>query len=201
MTLALAPAAPPTSSPLAALMAAVRPEHRGDLLTPEAGHPLVDLGLCRVPNCPGVATAGRGLCVAHADRWYRARRRGVAFEAWLQDCPPRCTPQACLVPGCRFGRHRSQLCHLHHAAWTGAAHHGTAQAWAATVRMEPTDRPGCGVPGCELWASFGDGFCVSHQGRFNAFRRRTGTADREAFLAGAALAGVPRIDLTGWPRS
>jgi integrase len=197
MTLTLAPDGPPRSSPLAALMAAVRPEHRGDLLTPEVGHPLVDRGLCRVPDCPGMATAGRGLCVAHADRWYRARRRGVDFDSWLQDCPPRCTPQACLVPGCRFGRHRSQLCHHHHTEWAAIPGAGGAKVWAATVRLELSDQPSCKVQGCDLSASFGDGFCVSHQGRFNAFRRRTGTADRAAFLAAVALAGRPRIDLTG----
>lgn len=135
--------------------------------------------------------------MAHADRWYRARRRGTAFEAWLQDCPPRCTPQACLVPGCCFGRHRSQLCHHHHATWTATPHHGSAQAWAETVQAGPTGQTDCKVPGCDLWASFADGFCVSHQGRSNAFRRRTGTADRDAFLAAVALAGLPRIDLTG----
>ncbi len=196
-TLTSAPAGPLGESPLAALMAAVRPEHRGDVLIPEACHPLVDLGSCRVPDCSGVATAGRGLCVAHADRWYRARRRGVVFEAWLQNCPPRCTPQACLVPGCLFGRHRSQLCLNHHATWIAAAGHGSAQNWAGIVQAESTDQPGCLVPGCGLWASFRDGFCVSHQGRFNAFRRRTGTADRDAFLAAVAVAGRPRIDLTG----
>jgi len=197
VSLSVAPAMQPNSSPLALLMAAVRPEHRGDVLVPEAGHPLVDHGRCRVPGCPGVATASRGLCVAHADRWYRARRRGAAFESWLQDCPPRCTPQACLVPKCRYGRHRSQLCHRHHTDWTAAAAADSAAVWAAAVKAKPDDQPGCEVPGCDLWASFSDGFCVSHQGRFNAFRRRTGTDDRESFLAAVALAGVPRLNLAG----
>lgn len=195
--LTLAHPDPPQGSPLAVLMAAVRTEHRGDVLSPQAGHPLVDRGLCRVADCPGVATAGRGLCAAHAGRWYRARRHGAAFDAWLKECPPRCTPQACLVPGCRFGRHRSKLCHHHHTEWTTTPRCGTAELWAVTIRVEPTDQTGCQVPGCGLWASFRDGFCVSHQGRLNAFRRRTGTTDRDAFLAAVSLAGVPRIDLTG----
>lgn len=42
-TLTSAPAGPLGESPLAALMAAVRPEHRGDVLIPEACHPLVDI--------------------------------------------------------------------------------------------------------------------------------------------------------------
>lgn len=185
------------SSPLAVLMAAVHPDYRGEVLTPPAGHPLVDPGRCRVPDCPALATSARGLCVAHADRWYRARRTGADFEEWLHDCPPRCTPQACFVPDCRFGRHRSKLCHRHHTAWNTTPRAGSAQDWALTVRTEPADHPGCTVPGCDLWASFSDGLCVSHQGRFNTHRRRTGVDDRDAFLAAAALVGVPRIDLTG----
>lgn len=184
-------------SPLTALMAAVQSDYRGDVLMPPVGHPLVDLGRCRVSDCPGVATAARGLCVAHADRWYRARRGGVGFEQWLEECPPRCTPQACLVPGCLFGRHRSKLCHGHHKAWTAAAHAGSAQAWASTARLGLAHRTFCELPGCDLWASSGDGLCVSHQARFQAHRRRTGVEDRDAFMAAAALAGVPRIDLGG----
>ncbi len=185
-------------SPLAALMVAVRPEHRGDVLLAAEGHRLVDPGRCHVPQCPAVATAARGLCVAHADRWYRARPSGVSFEDWLHDCPPRCMPKPCLAPGCRYGRHRSQLCHRHHADWSTTARAGSVQEWVAAARADSTHQvTGCAVPGCDLWASFSDGFCVSHQGRFNAFRRRTGTRDRETFLSAMALAGVPRIDLTG----
>lgn len=57
----------------------------------------------------------------------------------------------------------------------------------------------CLLPDCELWASFRDGFCVSHQGRLNAFRRRTGIRDPDAFLAAAALAERPHVDVTGLP--
>lgn len=185
-----------TSSPLAALMAVVDPACRSDILTPPAAHPLVDPGRCPVPDCPASATSARGLCVAHANRWYRARRRGIAFEQWIDDCPPRRTPRACLVPDCRFGRHRSKLCHHHHTAWTRTGG-GSAQDWALAARAAPVDHSGCAVPGCDLWASCSDGLCISHQGRFNAYRRRTGIDDRDAFLAAAALVGVPRIDLTG----
>lgn len=105
--------------------------------------------------------------------------------------------RACLVPACRYGRHRSRLCHRHHTDWTTAGTAGSADAWAAAVETEPDDHHVCGVPGCDLWASFSDGFCVSHQGRFNAFRRRTGTDDSEAFVAAVALAGLPRVNLAG----
>lgn len=56
MTLTLAPTtSPPKSSPLAALMAAVRPEHRSDLLTPQAGLEVATVGhrgVGRVPDQP-----------------------------------------------------------------------------------------------------------------------------------------------------
>lgn len=195
-----APAGRPTTSPLAKLMAAVRSEYRSDVLTPPEGHPLVDLGSCRIQGCPGVAAAARGLCVAHADRWYRARRRGVVFDAWLLTCPPRCTPQACLVPDCRRGQHRSRLCHTHHGQWTGTSGSISAEQWARSVTLPVDETPAtCRVQGCDLWASFSAGFCISHQGRLNAFRRRTGIHDPQAFIAAAALSGVPRIDVTGLP--
>lgn len=176
MTLTLAPDAPPRSSPLAALMAAVHPEHRADLLTPHAGHPRAVRGPRR-PLVPGPPA------------WCRLRLLAPGPPAALH-------AQACLVPGCRFGRHRSQLSHHHYATWAAAAHHGSVDAWAAAVRVEPADQSGCGVPACELWTSFDDGFSAS--------RTKAGSAP-----SGAAPAPVPgrvprrgrargdaRIDLT-----
>ena len=197
MSLSPMPPLPSSSSPLAALMAALQPESRGDMLTPPQGHPLVDPGQCRVSGCPGLATAARRLCDAHADRWYRARRLGAEFDQWLTDCPPRCAPKPCLVRGCRFGRHRSKLCLGHHEAWSRTKRAGDAADWSITVRAESVDHRGCSIPGCDLWASFNAGFCVSHHARFNAYRRRSGIDDRDAFLAATALAGVPCIDLIG----
>lgn len=194
----------PAVSPLASLMAAVRTECRA-VIVPPADHRLVDLGRCTVEGCPATADSAHRLCTAHADRWYRARRRGVTFEQWLPTCPPRCTPQACVVPGCRFGRHRQRLCLVHYAQWTAGGGSGSPTSNWATSTISTTDTATgrdprvCLLPGCELWASFGDGFCVSHQGRLNAFRRRTGIRDPDAFLAAAALAERPHVDVTGLP--
>ena len=66
---------------LAALMAAVRPEFRGDVLSFPASDPVFGGPACKVCGCQRPAR-NRGLCWGHHGRWYDQGRPELHHHRW-----------------------------------------------------------------------------------------------------------------------
>ena len=100
------PAREPAAYPglLAALMAAVRPEFRGDVLGFDPRDPVFGGPPCLVDGCerPG---RNRGLCRWHYQQWCDRKPDFAEFVATADpEWRPRSVPAACQVPGCEYAR-------------------------------------------------------------------------------------------------
>ncbi len=104
------------------LMAAIRPEFRGDVLVFAPGDPIFGGPACRVAGC-GRSARSRGMCTGHWDRWADAGRPGIEMFAaspgkpWHGHAPL----AACAAVGCGFGVASGGLCPRHLSAWQRAA--------------------------------------------------------------------------------
>ena len=99
------PAREPTAYPglLAALMAAVRPEFRGDTLGFDPRDPVFGGPPCLVEGCER-AGRNRGLCRWHYQQWCEKKPDFAGFVAGADpQWRPRAVPRACQVPGCEYG--------------------------------------------------------------------------------------------------
>ena len=92
---------------LAALMAAVRPEFRGDVLGFPASDPVFGGPPCKVASCQRPAR-NRGLCWGHHGRWYdQGKPELEEFAAttsprWrLQEPSSCCQADRCRLHNCR----------------------------------------------------------------------------------------------------
>jgi integrase len=169
--------------PLESLVAAVRPEFRGDVLGFDPRDPVFGAPPCLARECerPG---RSRGLCLWHHWRWRCEGKPDVAeFAAaagpgWR----PRMMPSACPVPGCGFaGRGTLGLCRLHEDRHRRAGRPGLG-AWLAAgpaVTM-PEPAVACLVPGCGLWTRAREQFCHAHFGPWS----RQGRPDPRQFADG-----------------
>ena len=124
----------PASYPglLAALMAAVRPGFRGDVLGSDPRNPVFGGPPCPVDGCerPG---RHRGLCRWHYQQWLVRKPDFEEFVAAADpEWHPRSVPSPCQVPGCEYAGQALGFCE------------GTTNATCApTGRMSaPGSRPG-----------------------------------------------------------
>jgi hypothetical protein len=106
----------PASYPglLAALMAAVRPGFRSEILGFDPGNPVFGGTPCLVDGCerPG---RNRGLCVWHYGRWCARKPDFAEFVATADpEWRPRSVPAACQVPGCEYAGQALGFCEGHY---------------------------------------------------------------------------------------
>ena len=149
---------------LRALMTAVRPQFRVDVLVPAADDPVFGGGACLVGSCPRPAR-GRGLCPGHLLRWAGQGRPDIAeFAAstdprWRRKQPN----QRCQVAGCGYGSARGGLCQLHAQRWERAGR-PDRDRWLASPPMVKQPAPGasCRIEHCTLWPQAALPFCHSH---------------------------------------
>ena len=147
---------------LAALMAAVRPEFRSDMLSFPASDPVFGGPPCKVSGCQRPAR-NRGLCWGHHGRWYdQGRPELEEFAAttsprWRRQTPSSC----CRAGGCRYAAHARQLCKRHLYAWQRAGQPDLNTWQPATVTPPEAPQP-CRVSWCDLWAKPGAPFCARH---------------------------------------
>jgi integrase len=185
---------------LAALMAAVRPEFRGDVLVFAPDDPVFGGPQCRVTGCRRTARMA-GMCSAHYDRWAAAGRPDAgqfavsAGEPWHGYAPP----AACAVAGCGFAVDWWGLCHRHAWAWRTAGR-PEADGWARAqppVIMAP-GQASCQVGFCQMWAHPGVVLCYRHHHRW----KLNGRPDLTAFISAleAGPAGREQVNLTALPR-
>jgi hypothetical protein len=88
---------------LGKLMAAVRPEFRGDDLVFAAGDPVFGGSACAVPGCERSAR-GSGQCQGHRPRWVKEGRPDL--DGFARSTDPRWArwPNAvCRAVGCGYG--------------------------------------------------------------------------------------------------
>jgi len=159
------PAREPAAYPglLAALMAAVRPEFRGDVLGFDPGDPVFGGPPCLVDGCerPG---RNRGLCRWHYQQWCDRKPDFAVFVATADpEWRPRSVPAACRVPGCEYASRMLGFCQRHYGRYRRAGRPDTG-AWIAAG--PPVTRPDplvtCLIPACGLWARPGAVFCQAH---------------------------------------
>jgi integrase len=159
------PARGPATSPglLAALMAAVRPEFRGDVLGFDPRDPVFGGPPCLVDGCerPG---RNRGLCRWHYQQWCERKPDFAEFVATADpEWRPRSVPAGCQVPGCKYASRMLGFCPGHHGRYRRAGRPDPG-AWIAAeppvIRPDPVIT--CLIPACGLWARPGTDFCHAH---------------------------------------
>lgn len=169
---------------LEALIGAVRPEFRADILGFEASDPVFGGGECRVAGC-GRSARGRGLCPGHHLRWVKGGRGDLdAFAAstdvrWRRQRPN----TGCLVGACGYGVARSGLCQLHFQRWDRGGRPDLA-VWLADppAVKQPAAGAVCAVDHCELWPAATVPLCRAHANTWKA----NGRPDLERFASSYA---------------
>ncbi len=148
---------------LAALMAAVRPGFRGEVLGFDPRDPVFGGPPCLVGGCerPG---RNRKLCVWHYGQWCKRKPAIAEFVAAAgPEWRPRSAPAACRVPGCEYAGQALGFCEGHYKRYL---HAGRPDISGWTEAGPPVTRPdplaACLVPGCGLWAQPGAVFCHAH---------------------------------------
>ena len=191
------PAREPAAYPglLAALMAAVRPEFRGDVLGFDPRDPVFGGPPCLVDGCerPG---RNRGLCRWHYQQWCDRKPDFAEFVATADpEWRPRSVPAACQVPGCEYASRMLGFCQGHYGRYRRAGRPDTG-AWIAAG--PPVTRPDplvtCLIPACGLWARPDAVFCHAHASAWSLH----GRPDPREFAAGygdEAKLGRDRISL------
>jgi integrase len=158
---------------LRALMAAVRPEFRVDVLVLAADDPVFGGGVCRVTGCSRSAR-GRGLCPGHLQRWAGEGRPDITeFAAstdprWRRQRPN----QRCRVAGCGYGSARGGLCQLHAQRWERAGR-PDRDRWlnSPSAVKQPAPGASCRIEHCTLWPQAALPFCHSHANTWKAHGR------------------------------
>jgi len=195
------PARGPDAYPglLAALMAAIRPEFRADVLAVDRADPVLGGPSCMVAGCPRAAFA-RGICRSHYNRWQEEERPDFTqFAASTGPVMRGHRPAgSCIVPGCQYGRFGRGLCSRHHRAWRKAGKPDLVAWLAAPAATAATFAVrSCRVPSCELWAEGKVPLCLPHRAQW----RWDGSPGLEEFAAACEdrLAGLERIDFRPLP--
>ena len=166
---------------LAALMAAVRPEFRAEVLVFAPGDPIFGGPACRVAGC-GRSARSCGMCTGHWERWADAGRPDIEVFAaspgkpWHGHAPL----AACAAAGCGFGVASGGLCSRHLSAWRRAGCPGHGR-WAATLppMAMPAGQATCRIGSCPLWAHRGSVLCHVHDRRWKG----QGRPDLAGFIA------------------
>ena len=186
---------------LAKLMAAVRPEFRGDVLAFGPYDPVFGNRPCLVPDCP-LTGRSHGLCVGHENRWRSQGRPDL--EPFAASTDPRMRRRralsACRVPGCHNGQHAGGLCRGHDHAWRRGGRPQPVDVWLATLPawVHPDPPPLCLISYCQLWAEPDMPLCAPHR----LSRKRSGPQDLEQFVRAhddPPLPGYESIDLRALP--
>ncbi len=198
MTIPVVSPAGDRTSVLGRLMAAVRPEFRGDELLFDAEDPVFGGGTCRVPDCIRSAR-GRGLCPGHLQRWVDDGRPDL--DVFVASTDPRWARQQpnqqCQVAGCGYGVARSGLCVLHAQRWIRSGR-SDLQGWLANrpAIKQPAPGASCHVEHCQLWPQAALPFCHAHAATWRAngrpeldqfvqrFAKVTVLADESIWLGG-----------------
>ena len=187
----------PASYPglLAALMAAVRPEFRGDVLGFDPRDPVFGGPPCLVDGCerPG---RHRGICRWHYQQWLVRKPDFEEFVATADpEWRPRSTPAACRVHGCEYAGQALGFCEGHYKRYLRAGRPDISAWVAAGPPVTPPDpMHTCLVPACGLWARPGGVFCHAHASAWSLH----GRPDPAGFAAGygdEAKLGRDRISL------
>ena len=134
---------------LAALMAAVRPGFRGDVLGFDPRDPVFGGPPCLVDGCerPG---RNRGLCRWHYQQWCDRKPDFAEFVATADpEWRPRSVPAACQVPGCEYARQALGFCQGHYERYLRAGRPDTGAWIAAGPPVTPPGSPGH-LPGPRL---------------------------------------------------
>ena len=160
------PAREPAVHPglLAALMAAVRPEFRAEILGFDPRDPVFGGPPCLVEGCER-AWRIRRLCLWHYQQWTEKKKPDLgefiagADPRWR----PRSVPLACLVPGCGYASRALGLCRGHAGRYN---RDGRPRLDGWLTAGQPVPRPGppatCLVPDCGLWARRNALLCHAH---------------------------------------
>ncbi|HEY5986938.1 MAG TPA: tyrosine-type recombinase/integrase [Streptosporangiaceae bacterium] len=188
---------------LAALMAAIRPEFRAEVLAFAPGDPVFGGPACRVAGC-GRTARSFGMCLGHWERWADAGRPDLELfaaspaRAWKGHA----LLAGCAVAGCGFGAARRglSLCSRHVSAWHRAGRPSPGQ-WAAALApvAMPAGQATCQIGSCQLWAHRGSVLCHVHDRRW----KDRGRPDLAVFIAwqeGEPAGERERADLTPLPR-
>ncbi len=148
---------------LAALMASVRPEFRGNSLGFDPRDPVFGGPPCLVEGCER-AGRNRGLCIWHYQQWCEKKPDFAAFVASASPhWRPRSAPLACQVPGCEYGRVMLGLCSRHAGRYRRDGKPGLGAWLSAGQPVTPPDPPvTCLIFGCWLWARPDGVFCHAH---------------------------------------
>jgi integrase len=184
---------------LAALMAAVRPEFRADVLEFDPADAVFGGALCQVAEC-GRTARGRGLCQGHGQRW---RDQGhLDLAGFIASTDPRWArerPNAvCKVSWCGYGSARAGLCVLHGQRWERGGR-PDLESWLAAVPAVTQPVPGavCLIEPCLLWPQATSRFCHTHHATWRVNGRGDPQEFARRFLAPDTFVERERIDLTG----
>jgi site-specific recombinase XerD len=177
---------------LAALMAAVRPEFRRDVIIPARGEMAFGISNCRVPQCPR-PTRARRLCRLHHRRWSAKGKPPMeTFVANPGGSLPDGPLPTCAVTGCSYGRASRGLCERHRRRWRRAGEPDLASWVAVAPAPTPSEHRRCRLALCGLWAETATSpFCRSH--RLNWYSH--GRPDVEEFILLRNSRGEDRFDL------
>ena len=194
-------ASPPVAPGLLAkLVAAVRPEFRGEVLTFHPDDPVFGGPVCRVPSCGRLVNA-MGLCGAHHQRWTAAGRPDL--DDFTASTSPLWRGQQylpCRVPVCRYASSAHGLCENHYRGWTQTGRTLLAVWVGAQPVATPVPAPrACLVSSCDLWAHAQQRLCFQHNQRWRR-HRRSGTTDIAQYARDCDAErrdSAARVDLRG----
>jgi integrase len=177
------------------LMAAVRPEFRGEVIPVDPADPVFGGPPCQVGGCTRTARV-RGICLGHYHRW---KHEGCPLPVgdFIATADPDLRGHRALQPcdalGCGYGRRGAGLCTVHHTAWLQAGK-PALPAWLDGFPPLPADGLAgpCLVSYCILLAEGETLFCLSHGARW----RRAGKPDPGEYAARLDdhLPGCERLD-------
>jgi integrase len=184
---------------LAALMAAVRPGFRSEVLGFDPRDPVFGGPPCLVDGCerPG---RNRGVCRWHYQQWLVRKPDFAEFVATAgPEWHPRSVPAACQVPGCEYASRMLGFCPGHYGRYRRAGRPDPG-AWIAAGQPVTPPEPlvTCLVPACGLWIWPGVVFCHAHASAWKLH----GRPDPAGFAAGygdEARLGRDRISLRALP--
>lgn len=190
-------AAPRPIGLLERLVAAVRPQFRGEVLAFGFADPVLGGQVCQVAGC---ARTGRvkGLCFGHDRRW-RAQGK-PELQRFITTTDSRLKGhqalESCRVTHCCSGRKERGLCTRHLYAWQRAGRPDLDHWLDALPAVDRTDPPPtCRISYCDLWIHTNLPFCLSHGVRW----KEHGRPDVEEYARSYeddSTPGHERIDLT-----
>lgn len=186
-----------------ALLGAVRPEFRAEVIDVDPADPVFGGPPCRITGCVRIGRCN-GMCQAHNGRW-RAQGKPTLARYVATTSPGvrgHAPLRTCKAAGCRFGQRSGGLCLRHSWLWIRAGRPAQLAWLAAHPLFDPVPvPPTCRISFCDLWTrtrgATRGALCENHGRNWT----ERGRPDLAGFIAGyeEMIPRTERLVLSGLP--